>query len=155
MDCSPPYSSVHGTFQARILEQIAIFYLRRSSQTRASWWLRGQSVFLKCGRPGFDPWVRKIPWSRKRQPILVLLPGKSHGWRSLVGYSPWGHKESDLTERLHFHFPKPGMEPVSLASPPLAGAFFTTATCEAPSKLYYYLILRNCHRHSSLQQSQT
>ena len=34
-----------------------------------------------------------------------LLPGKSHGWRSLVGCSPWGHKESDTTERLHFHFP--------------------------------------------------
>ena len=34
----------------------------------------------------------------------VLLPGKSHGWRSLVGCSPWGHEESDVTERLHFHF---------------------------------------------------
>ena len=37
-------------------------------------------------------------------PTPVLLPGKSHGWRSLVGYSPWGPKESDTTERLHFHF---------------------------------------------------
>ena len=38
-------------------------------------------------------------------PTPVLLPGKSHGWRSLVGCSPWGHKEeSDTTERLHFHF---------------------------------------------------
>ena len=34
----------------------------------------------------------------------VLLPGKSHGWRSLVRYSPWGLEESDMTERLHFHF---------------------------------------------------
>ena len=34
----------------------------------------------------------------------VLLPGKSHGWRSLVGCSPWGHEESDTTERRHFHF---------------------------------------------------
>ena len=33
----------------------------------------------------------------------VLLPGKFHGWRSLVGYSPWGHRESDMTERLHLH----------------------------------------------------
>jgi len=41
-------------------------------------------------------------WRRKWQPTLVLLPGKFHGWRSLVGYSPWGHKESDMTERLHF-----------------------------------------------------
>ena len=44
--------------------------------------------------------------SRRRQwqPTPVLLPGKSHGWRSLVGYSPWGHEQSDMTERLHFHF---------------------------------------------------
>ena len=35
----------------------------------------------------------------------VFLPGKSHGQRSLVGYSPWGRKESDTTERLYFHFP--------------------------------------------------
>ena len=41
-------------------------------------------------------------WRRKWQPTPVLLPGKSHGLRSLVGYSPWGHKESDTTERLHF-----------------------------------------------------
>ena len=48
--------------------------------------------------------VAKIPWRRKWRPTLELLPGKSHGGRSLVGYSPWGHKESDTTERLHFHF---------------------------------------------------
>ena len=44
--------------------------------------------------------------NRKRQwqPTPVLLPGKSHGWRSLVGCSPWDHEESDMTERLHFHF---------------------------------------------------
>ena len=41
---------------------------------------------------------------RKWQPTPVLLPGKSYGWRSLVGYSPWGHEESDMTEWLHFHF---------------------------------------------------
>ena len=41
-------------------------------------------------------------WRRKWQPTLVLLPGKFHGWRSLVGYSPRGRKESDTTERLHF-----------------------------------------------------
>ena len=41
---------------------------------------------------------------RQWQPTPVLLPGKCHGWRSLVGCSPWGRKESDTTERLHFHF---------------------------------------------------
>ena len=55
-------------------------------------------------RHGFDPWVSKIHWRRKWQPTPVLLPGKSHGWRNLVGCSPWGHKESDNTEQLHFHF---------------------------------------------------
>ena len=50
----------------------------------------------------------KIEGRRRRwQPTPVLLPGKSHGWRSLVGYSPRGHKESDTTERLHFLFPIP------------------------------------------------
>ena len=43
-------------------------------------------------------------WRRKWQPTPVLMPGKSHGPRSLIGYSSWGHKESDTTERLHFHF---------------------------------------------------
>ena len=46
----------------------------------------------------------KIYWRRQWHPTPVLLPGKSHGWRSLVGCSPWGHEESDMTEQLHFHF---------------------------------------------------
>ena len=54
----------------------------------------------------FNPWVGKIPWKREWQPTPVFLPGKSHGQRSLVSYSPWGCKELDTTERLtlpHFH----------------------------------------------------
>ena len=43
-------------------------------------------------------------WRRQWHPSPVLLPGKSHGRRRLVGCSPWGHKKSDTTERLHFHF---------------------------------------------------
>ena len=46
----------------------------------------------------FDPWVGKIPWSRAQQPIPVFLPVESHGQRSLVGNSPWGCKELDMTE---------------------------------------------------------
>ena len=42
---------------------------------------------------------------RQWHPTPVLLPGKSHGWRSLVGCSPWGHEQLDTTEQLHFHFP--------------------------------------------------
>ena len=55
-------------------------------------------------RPGFNPWVGKIPWRRKWQPTPILLPGKSHGWRSLAGYSLWGSQKSDTTKQLHFHF---------------------------------------------------
>ena len=51
-----------------------------------------------------ETWVGKIPWRRKWQPTPVHLLEKFYGWRSLVGYSPWGRKESDTNERLHFHF---------------------------------------------------
>ena len=43
-------------------------------------------------RRGFNPWIGKIPWRREWHPTPVFLPGKFHGQRSLVGYSPWGHK---------------------------------------------------------------
>ena len=49
---------------------------------------------------GFHPWIWKIPWRRAQQSTPVFLPGESHGQRSLEGYSPWGHKESDTTEHL-------------------------------------------------------
>ena len=52
-------------------------------------------------RHGFDSWVGKIPWRRKWQPTLVFWPEKSHGQRSLEGYSPWACKESDMTEHGH------------------------------------------------------
>ena len=73
------------------------------------WWLRGQRICLQCGRSGFNPWVGKIPWRRAWWPTPVLLPGESHGRRSLVGYSPWGPKEWDTTEWLstHGHSHKP------------------------------------------------
>ena len=51
----------------------------------------------------FDPWVRKISWRRKWQIAPVFLPGKSHGQRRLMGYSPWRHKESDMAKQLGMH----------------------------------------------------
>ena len=57
----------------------------------------------RCKRHKFDPWVRKIPWRREWLPTLVFLPGKSHGQRSLVVCSPWGHEESDTTYHTHTH----------------------------------------------------
>ena len=61
-----------------------------------------QCVCQQCGRPVSSPWVGKTPRRRKWQPTPGLLPGESHGRRSLVGYSPWGGKESGTTELLHF-----------------------------------------------------
>ena len=62
-----------------------------------------------CSLKGWYPfsliwWVTW--WARRRQwhPTPVLLPGKSHGWRRLIGCGPWGREESDMTEQLHFHF---------------------------------------------------
>ena len=54
--------------------------------------------FKRCR---FNSWVRKIPWRRAWQPTLVFLLGESHGQRSPVGYSPWSHKELDMTEQLN------------------------------------------------------
>ena len=48
----------------------------------------------------FDPWLGKISWRRKRAPHSIILAWGTHGQRSLVGYSPWDHKESDLTQWL-------------------------------------------------------
>ena len=52
------------------------------------WWLSGKEFTFQRSRRGFSPWVGKIPWRRKWQPIPVFLAGKSHGQRSLVGYTP-------------------------------------------------------------------
>ena len=62
----------------------------------------GKASARNAGAPGSIPGVGKIPWRRKWQSTPGLLPGKYHGQRSLVGYSPWGRKESDMTEQLHF-----------------------------------------------------
>ena len=55
---------------------------------------------MRCKRCRFYPRVRKIPWRRKQQPTPVYLPEKFHGQRNLAGYSPWGCKQLDTTERL-------------------------------------------------------
>ena len=72
------------------------------------WWLQMVKRLPEMQRePGFNPWVGKIPWRRKWQSTLLFLPGKCHGWSSLVGYSPWGGKESDATELAFLSFSIP------------------------------------------------
>ena len=63
------------------------------------WWLSWLRVCLQCGRPGFDLWVGKIPWSREWLPTPVFWSGEFHGV-----HSPWGDKELDTTEWLSLHF---------------------------------------------------
>ena len=59
-------------------------------------------VCLQSGRPGFDPWDGKIPWRRKWQPTPVLLPGKSHGQRSLVDYTTITIQKFKMPSWVHF-----------------------------------------------------
>ena len=90
VDCSLPGSSVRGIFQARVLEWGAIAF--------SEWYITAikKNVFesVYCFMSGRRQW----------HPTPVLLPGKSHGWRSLVGCSPRGREELNMTEQLHFHF---------------------------------------------------
>ena len=60
----------------------------------------GKRIHLQGRKPGFDPWVGKIPWGREWLLTPVFLPGESHGQRSPEGHSPLNHKETDTTERL-------------------------------------------------------
>ena len=83
----------------------ATFYLpfiniyQHSSSKLLPRWLSGNESAYQCRRHRFKPWIREIPWRRKRKPTPVFLPGQSQGQRSLAGYSPWDHKESDMTKR--------------------------------------------------------
>ena len=89
------WAAIYGVAQSRT----RLKWLNSSSSSRSG--LQGLSRWLSCkesvcqaGDIGEnpDPWVRKIPWRRKWQPTPVFLPGKSHGQRSLEGFSPWGRK---------------------------------------------------------------
>ena len=71
-------------------------------------WLSGKETacrYKRYKRHGFDPWAGEIFWRREWQPTPVFLPGEFHGQRSLVGYNPWGCKESDIFEYacMHMH----------------------------------------------------
>ena len=86
MACSLPGSSIHGIFQARVLEWGAIAFSNGHVHLQA----------IRRQLNNFGNVARE--WRRQWHPTPVLLPGKSHGQRSLVGCSPWGCKESDTAE---------------------------------------------------------
>ena len=90
------------------VQQVLISYLVYTWSYGHVWGLpggtRGKELTCQCRRCGFYPWVKKIPWRRKWQPIPVFLPGKFHRQRSLAGYNPWGHNRVRLnlaTKRQH------------------------------------------------------
>ena len=90
---------VVGTGSGSLLDSILCIFLKGLPRR-----LNGKESacqFRRHRKQGLDPRVRKTPWSRKWQPTPEFLSGKSHGQRSLVGYSPWGYKESDTTEHAH------------------------------------------------------
>ena len=90
MDCSSPGSSIHGTFQARVLEWGTIaFSSNKYTHTYSKGFPGGPSGKVstyqsrRWKRCGFSPWVRKIPWRKAWQPTPVFLPGEFQGQRSL------------------------------------------------------------------------
>ena len=109
----------------------------------------GGSDGLQCGRPRFNPWVRKIPWRSDWLPTPVFLPGESHRQRSLAGYHFKGRKESDMTEWLththtHTHTHRGKCIPQKLAN-----------ATNSPSFLSRELIVKHCpaYQHSGLSLS--
>ena len=78
------------TWMDRFLSRFNHLFRRLWASPVAPWWRN--CLQCRCKRCRFNSWVGKIPWRRKWQPTPVFLPGKSHGERSLVGYSPWGQK---------------------------------------------------------------
>ena len=93
------HSSAMGIQYYKSAAFISLPYFNHEGLPR---WHSGKESACQCRRPKkcrFDPWVRKIPWRRKWKPTPVFLPGKFHGQRSLVGYSPWGCKELNMTEQ--------------------------------------------------------
>ena len=88
-----------------LLLQMKVTYQLSRANVGLLWWLRWWRICLwcrklQCGRPGFDPWVRRIPWRREWLPTPGFLPGESQGQKSLPGYSACSHKESDTTQGL-------------------------------------------------------
>ena len=73
------------------------FFTQEYKKSQLPWWLSSKESACQFRKDKFNPWVRKIPWRKKWQPTPVSLLGISRGRRRLVGYSSWGHKQSDTT----------------------------------------------------------
>ena len=108
-------------------------------------WFSRQRIRLRCRRHRrcrLDLWVGKIPWRRKWQPTPVFLTEKSHGQRNPAGYSPWGRKKSDTTERLSSTVPSlnPGTTLLSQSTQQVKSRI-RTESCLYISKMLCLLLL--------------
>ena len=103
-DTTPWYIFIFVYADDNVIQRKIFFLWHYRKKIGLSWWLSGKESAYQCRRLRLDPCIGKIAWRRKWQPTLVLLPGKSNRQRSLVGYSPWGRKESDKIEGIHCHF---------------------------------------------------
>ena len=110
VDFGQSYSKHRNYFEVCIFIHVFIIYSHaedRKINMKWSWaflgGIGGKESTCQCRRLKFDPWVRKIPWSRKWQTTLLFLSEKLHGKRGLAGYSLWGCKELDMTEQLNTH----------------------------------------------------
>ena len=111
MDKEAWHGAVHGVTKSRtwlngwteLKKEFSLFFFL--SVPKSIWHPHNVAQLVKnlpaIWEMWFDPWVGKIPWRRAWQPTPIFLPGESHGQKSLVGHSPWGHKGSDRTEHTH------------------------------------------------------
>ena len=94
---------LHQTYKADSFSCIFAVNVYREHMCKAGLprWLSSKESACqcrRCKRRRFDLWVGKIPWRRKWQATPAFLPGKFYGWRSLAGYSPWGHSQTWLSD---------------------------------------------------------
>ena len=105
MGCSPPGFSIHGIFQAKVL---FVKLLTCAKQMHGlPWWLSGKSICLQSRRCGFDPWVGKISWRSKLNPLpyscLENPMDKGPWWAAVHGVTKSQTRLSDFTFTFHFH----------------------------------------------------
>ena len=98
------FETQHERVELNFLCRVTHFLLCPSTFILPLFSLYHKASAYNGGDPDSTPGLGRSPGEGNGNPLQVTLPGKSHGPRSLVGYSPWGRKESDTTEQLHFHF---------------------------------------------------
>ena len=151
-----PGASVHN-YSGKLIAWSGVFWRRIKETQGFPGALRGKepaSQCRRCKKSRFNPWVGKIPWRRAWQPTPVFLPGESYGQRSLAGYSPWGCKESEMTERLSMNTHGKGVSHFHLSNHLLLSEIQKQADewesfIEEKREGFRYALLRGCGHKDS------